>query len=368
MTENDFTSLIQGMGGKVIEEGSLTNENKTEVIPEKVVETTDSTKVDTTSETKTEVAAKVEEVKATETQKVEETKVAETKTTEVKAEVPVAEKKSYKAYDLVSNIDKEFKAEYGISMSAAQDIVSMNYDSEDMDERELVKDFFTAKTEGITDKEIDAKLRKFNILFKPQDEVDKMIENKELTDEQFNDLEAEWIGLNREAKNYLKEVQSKAQKMLDEFEVEQEYESSPTNEAGKKLAELTNSFLPTYNNVSVDIVDKDGKKVDTINFATDEAGKKLVSEIVSDPSNVYKMWMDDKGVIDVQKMVKDIYNLENRSKIDKAIYDHAHAVGAGSITKEISNIDFTKNNPNGGQTQKAIDPNLQALLNNLNGG
>lgn len=361
MAENDFNSLIEGMGAKVIEDSSLTNENK-EVTPEVGA---DSTKVDTTSETKTEVATNVGEVKTPETPVVE-TKAPET-TPEIKTEVPVTEKKSYKAYDLVTNINKEFESEHGISISVAQEIVSTDYDSEDMDEREIIEDFFTAKTAGITNKEIDAKLRKFNVLFKPQAEIDNMLENGTLTEEAFNDLDAEWIGLTRDAKTYLKGVQGTAQKMLDEFEVEQEYESSPTNEAGKKLAELANSFLPTYNNVSVDIVDKDGKKVDTVNFATDEAGKQLVSEIVSDPSNVYKMWMDEKGVIDVQKMAKDIYDLRNRGKIDKAVYDHAYAKGAGSITKDISNIDFTKNNPNGGQEQKSIDPNFQKLLNNLNG-
>lgn len=365
---NNLTELITNMGGKVIEPSSLTNETKTEVIPEKVAKTTTETAKVETTEVKTEGATKTEEVKATETAKVEETKTTETATTEVKTEVPVtAEKKSYKAFELVSNIDKEFKAEYGISINTAQEIVSTNYDDENMDEREIIEDFFTAKTQGITEKEIEAKLRKFNVLFKPQAEIDKMLEDGTLTKEAFDDLDAEWIGLNREAKTYLKGVQTTAQKMLDEFEVEQEYDSSPTNEAGKKLVELTNSFLPTYTNVSVDIVDKDGKKVDTVNFATDEAGKKLVSEIVSHPSNVYKRWMDEKGAIDVQKMAKDIYDLENRPKIDKAIYDHAHAVGAGSITKEISNMDFAKKNPNAGQEQKPIDPNFQKLLDNFNG-
>lgn len=359
MAENDFTSLIEGMGAKVIEDSSLTNENK-EVTSETVAETP---KVETPV-VNTEVVAP--EVKAPKTPVVE-VKTPET-TPEVKAEVPVTEKKSYKAYDLVSNINKEFEAEYGISISTAQEIVSTNYDSEDMDEREIIEDFFTAKTVGITNKEIDAKLRKFNVLFKPQVDIDKMLEDGTLTEEAFNDLDAEWIGLTRDAKTYLKGVQTTAQKMLDEFEVEQEYDSSPTNEAGKKLAELTNTFLPTYNNVSVDIVDKDGKKVDTINFATDEAGKKLVSEIVSDPSNVYKMWMDDKGTIDVQRMAKDIYDLRNRAKIDKAVYDHAYAKGASTIVKEQSNIDFTSKNTASGQEQKSIDPNFQKLLNNLNGG
>lgn len=359
---DNLTDLITNMGGKVIEPSSLTNETKTEVPTEPVVETP---KVETPV-VPTDTPPKVE-TPVSETPKVEEPKTPVTPTTEVKTEVPVAEKKSYKAYGLYSNVNQEFKKEYGIDISTAEHIVSTNYDDENMDEREIIADFFTNKTVGITDKEIDAKLRKFNVLFKPQAEIDKMLEDGTLTEEAFNDLDAEWIGLTREAKTHLKGVQTTAQKMLDEFEVEQEYESSPTNEAGKRLVELANSFLPTYTNVSVDIVDKDGKKVDTINFAVDEAGRKLVSDIASDPSNVYKMWMDDKGTIDAQKMFKDIHDLRNRRAIDKTIYDHAYAKGASTIVKEQSNIDFTKKNPNGGQEQKAIDPNFQRLLDNFNG-
>lgn len=366
----NLTDMITAMGGKVIEDSSLTNTEK----EKGTTETADTGEGEkgTVEKTDEKVAETTTTATTTETsgEKPEETKVAdEQKTTEPAPEKPAEkEKKSYKAFDIVSNIDKEFQSEYGMSISTAQEIVSMNYDDEDMDEREIVKDYMYARNEGITEKEIEAKLRKYNnLLFKPQSEIDKMLEDGKLTEEEFNDLDAEWIGLTREAKSYLKNVQAKVKENLDEFEVEQEFDSTPTNEAGKKLAELTNSFLPTYNNVSVDIIDKDGKKVDTINYATDEAGKKLVSEIVSDPSNVYKLWMDEKGVIDVQKMAKDIYSLRNRDKIDKAVYDHAYSKGASKIVKDQSNIDFNGNKTNTGGAQDKLDPNLVKLINNFNG-
>jgi hypothetical protein len=367
---DNLTDMIASMGGKVIEDSSLTSTEKgtTETdeagekgTVEKPVETGEKTTTTATTETATEKPV----------EKATETATEKTTTDEKLVEVtPDAEpeKRSYKGYDIVSNIDKEFREEYGMSISTAQEIVSVDYDNDDMDERDIVTDYLYARNEGITEKEIEAKLRKFNsLLFKPQSEIDKMLEEGTLTTEAFNDLDAEWLGLMREAKTYLKSVQNKVKENLDNFEVEQEFNSTPTNEAGKKLVELTNTFLPTYSNVSVDIVDKDGKKVDTINYATDEAGKKLVSEIVSDPSNVYKLWMDEKGVIDVQKMAKDIYNLRNRDKIDKAVYDHAYAKGASTVVKEQSNIDFSTKKTNTGEGQSKLDPNMLKLINNFNG-
>ena len=348
MSELNFTEIVAAAGGKIVENSSLKTEEVPQVTPPVVTEETPP--ATTQSVTNPDVVPPSTPDIVTETPPVVESNKAS---------------KTFKGLDIFDNINNEFKEENGISLIDAQKIVAVDYDA--VDERILMRDFLLASEPGITEKEINVRLRKYDLLYKTNEEIDDMIANGSITEDQFDELDAEWEGSLRKGKQYLKGTQDDLKERINKFEVESDDDNDNSDEDTKQLMEISSKFLPTYINETIKILGAEGKEVDTVNFVPDEAGKKLVSEIFSDPSNVYKMWMDNEGNIDVRQMAKDIYNLKNKDKINKAIYDQGVSKGAMNVVKDQNNIDF---NPNRSPiTANAnISESLASIYNKINGG
>jgi len=348
MSELNFTEIVTAAGGKIVENSSLKTEEVPQVIPPVVTEETPP--VTPQSVTNPDVVPPSTSDIVTETPPVVESNRAS---------------KTFKGSDIFDNINNEFKEENGISLIDAQKIVAVDYEA--VDERILMRDFLLASEQGITEKEINVRLRKYDLLYKTNEEIDDMISNGSITEDQFDELDAEWEGSLRKGKQYLRSTQDNLSRIITEFEVESDDDNDNSDEDTKEFMEISGKFLPTYINETIKILGSEGKEVDTVNFVPDEAGKRLVSEIFSDPSNVYKMWMDNEGNIDVRQMAKDIYNLRNKDKINKAIYDQGVSKGAMNVVKDQNNIDF---NPNRGPiTANAnISESLASIYNKINGG
>lgn len=351
MSELDENAIINAIGGKVIETSSLKDETtqtpeNTDVSSEKTIETPtenvdnkevqSEVKTETTPETKTEAAP------------------------DNTQETSVEEEYGLKGFDIYKNLDNEFKESYGLSMNEAEQILSQDYDSEDFDERDLVEDYFISK--GLTEREITLNMKKFSTLFKPQEEINQMLEDGNITEDQFDLLEAEWLRLMREGKEYLVNVQDKIREFKDEFEVVHAQDTN--DEAHKILLDNANRFTPNYSKETLEILEN-GKVIDSVEFNTDEATKNLTSDVLKDPSNVYSLWMEN-GKLNVEKMYRSIYKMVNEKAMNKAIYDQAFAKGQANAVKDQNNIDF---NPHRQSTAaiKNIPEGLANAFAQLNG-
>ena len=363
MSDFDEKAFVESVGGVMREENSSLKIEDTEKKVEEV-KTPDAEVKTPEADIKT---PSIEEVKTPEAD-VNTPSIEEVKTPAVEEKVIDEEPKTkfYKGHEIMSNIEKEFEETYDIPYNAIKEILNTNYDDENFDERVLVEDYLINSQEGITDKEISTKLKKYDVLFKTDEEIDDLLSEGKITNERFDELEGEWLQILREGKNYLKNTQGRAQKMLDEFEVEQIENSNNTDaKAQKDLLDRANSFSPTFSKETLEIKDKDGNVIDSIEFSTDDSSKQLVTDVLSDPSLIYSLWTED-GILNVDKMFRDVYELKNRTHMRKAIYDQAYSKGAASIAKDQSNIDFDPVRKSTG-TETPIPDGLREAFSYING-
>lgn len=361
MSNIDIKAAIESIGGKVEAEPSSLNENKVET-PVETPETPVEKPVENT-DAKVETPVKTSEVK-TETPKIETPATPEAKAPEVKAEEVAAEKKAYKGLDIYKNLNEEFKEENGISLREAEEILAIDYDSPDMNERELVEDFWRASQ--WSDIEINANKKRFDILFKTDAEIDQAIEEGKITEDQFDLLNAEWSRIHREGKNFLQNnVQKYWRDKVDQFEVEPNIDTD-TSEFAKQFVEKATSYGNQYAKETLVIKDNQGNMVDSFDFVANDQTKGKVMNVLSAKDNVYSRWMVN-GQLDISKMFADLHYLENRDAIHKAIYDQAMSKSKTDIVKDQSNISFEAVKQPGAQTNNGISQSMRDVMNKIAG-
>lgn len=276
---------------------------------------------------------------------------------------PIDDKLEKNGLEIINEINKGFEAAHNVSIVEASEFVNTNYD--DYHETDIIEEAMVLREPDITQKEIDAEIKKFEVLL-DKDLREKMIEEGTLTQDQVDILDAQFERLLRTSRQDIKAAQADMKTKLDAYKVQTNAAKNEDAAAtGKQLVDLTNDFLTTFSTEKFEIKGKDGKVIDTIILDINDNDKKLVSEIIADPSAAYKLWMDDKG-LNVGKMVRDIYRSREQEKINKIIYNQAYAKGASDEVKDLSNLDFVPK-PSGFSPVPVMDPALTEVIKDLSG-
>lgn len=297
-------------------------------------EAANETAAETKGETTTEVNTGVEnESAAAET----------TTTTETTEAVTEEEWDEMSLTEIVEQINKQISEDYGFSSfeeaRAWKSIDFTNHGDNGVSEYDTIAAAMRLDDPGITDREIEAKLFKFNRLFD---------ENAELSEEEELTLNAEFDRMLRDSEVKLTEDQ--AQIDLDQYafrlgkKQQAQKEESPVIDKSaveKALAEaITNELKPGEEKV-FSILDANGKEIANVKYTVADTNFQRAMEAGKQGS---ERWKASDGSFDQAMYAKEMFILENFDNILAAVYGSAKAAGAEAQVKDINNIDFTHAN------------------------
>jgi len=298
------------------------------------------------SSLKTEVAT--ETSVATETKSETEVKEAVEKPESAAESTTTTEQVTEEEWDemsiseVVEHIDKQISEDYGFSsFEEARAWKSINFkDHSDngISEEDTIAAAMRLDDPGITDREIQAKMFKFNKLF---DETAELSEEEELT------LNAEFDRMLRDAEDKLTADQEEID--LDQYafrlgKKQAQKEESPVIDKSaveQALAEaITNGLKPGEEKV-FSILDANGKEIANVKYTVADTNFQRAMEAGKQGSD---RWKASDGSFDQAKYAKEMFILENFDNILSAVYGSAKAAGAEAQVKDINNIDFSNNN------------------------
>ena len=369
--ENDFDFPIKEEFTNTKEE--TTEETKEEEVVEEVV---DEAPKDETS------ALEEKEVEAKETtEEVVEDKVEEVvdETTEQETTEEVVEERSLtvdrvseltegqfettedllEAYNSLNNFDssksvmdllnEQVVEEWGED-TTFQDLVaykSVNYD--EMDSLELLKQHEELKDPDVTETEIRAELRRFDLLSKSKEAIEEMIEEGELDRSTYEDLEASLVRKTRQARTALQEFQDSIN--INDFNIQsaptvQETEPAMSEDELKSLSDRYENSINSMEDIKINVgTEKEPLNLDYTVSDDDRNGIRDYLTPDEGKNFVQKHWVGEDGILDMDKLSKDIYKIQNHDRNVSIAYSQGKSAGSEAEVKEISNIDF-----NGGKT------------------
>jgi hypothetical protein len=237
----------------------------------------------------------------------------------------------------------------GISMS---DIVSyQSLDFDEMDPFDVLTEHLQFKDPDITEKGIRAELRQFKLLQKSKQEIDEMIEDGDITLDDYEDAEAALERKVRIARRELKDFQDEIN--IDDLEVyapqQQQQAQQKSEEELIKDAEYYDSVINSYTSKGIEVGTKENPH--SLNLETTDDDRNGIREFLSDGDDgtswINKRWMMEDGRVNMDKLSDDINKIMNYEKHLKIAFTQGKSAGASKEVKDISNIDFSdgKNKP-----------------------
>jgi len=325
-------------------------------------------------EVKEEVKEEGEEVKAEENQEEKpETEIEEEKPTD---EIPeVKEEKSslnkiseltesqfeseedlYEAYKnlnskiegktLMESINAQVQEKYGDENLTFTDLVlvkSIDYDS--MNELDLIESHLEFEDPDITEKEIKATMYDYELMKKSEAEISEMIENDEITQQDYDRIQAKTISRARVAKKALTEYQASIN--LDEFEIHTPGTPSVNAAPQKTEAEIQqeladyNAVIDGLEEVKLSVGTKESPFEFEIKVSDDDRnGIKNFCEAKDGKSFVDRRWMGEDGKVNMEVLSKDIYKIENYDRDVAVAFTQGKSEGVKGAIKENDNIEL----------------------------
>jgi hypothetical protein len=259
----------------------------------------------------------------------------------------ILEQESGKSY--LEKINDAVEAEYGEGITFSDLVEYKGRDFDNMSSIDLITEQLHLSDGEISEEEIAAEMRPFNLLKRSDSEIDALIEEEQITRDQVDDLKARLVRKSRIARTELKEFQDSID--IDNLQVSSPKVSEkevPTISEEDKQANLER-YKSVINNLSEFKINVGTKEnpADITFQVTDDDRNGVTDFLSSDEKNgvsrdfIQKNWTDDEGNVDMDKLSKDMYKVIN---YDRDV-SRAHANGKSEVSKEvkdISNIDFKK--------------------------
>ena len=245
-----------------------------------------------------------------------------------------------------SKVEEKFGE--GYTLSDILTYKSRNFD--EADAFDVLKEHLMLKDPDVTEAEINAELRPFDLLRKSEAEIEELIEDGDITKAQVEDLQAKLVRETRIARGDLKEFQSELN--IDDLEVYSQ--SQPTEQPNQRSKEQLEADLEYYESVidnktalEIEVGSKDDPH--TVKYEIDDKDREGISDFMSNGENgeawIQKHWMNEDGTINMDKLSDHILKINNYEKHIKIAYNEGLTKGGSKEVKEISNIDFKEGSP-----------------------
>lgn len=331
-----------------------TKETETEEVEETKEESKEEETKDEDKESKEEeVETKEEETKETEDEdsSLNSTNISEL--TEGAYETPEELYEEFKRVNtkvtgktVLESLNDQIEEKFGEGYTLSDVVEYQNLDFDNMSPFELLEHSLNLEDPEITDREIEAELREFNLLKKSEAEIAEMIENEELTKNEYDSLEDKFLRKVRLAKKPLKEYQSTIN--IEDLEIhspnQPEIKPTKTPEEVKADSDRYEAIINDFKGVKIEV----GTKEDPyeVNLEASDDDRNGIKEFLAGDEKgrnwIEKRWIGDEGVVDMAKLREDAWKIENHDRNVKIAFTQGKSAGVKKEVKDINNIDFEK--------------------------
>jgi hypothetical protein len=246
---------------------------------------------------------------------------------------------------VMEQLDKQIEERFGEGYTLSDVLTYKSKDFREMDSFDVLKEHLYLKDPEITDAEIRAEFRPFNLLNKSEGEIAQMIEDEVITQDEIDDLEAALSRKVRVAREDLEEFQSELN--IDDLQIYSKTE--PVEQPNQKSQEELEADAKRYESV-IDNLEKTTLDVGTkedphqLTFEPDDKDREGVREFLANgkegESWIQKHWMEKDGTINMNKLSEDILKINNYERDIKIAFNQGLTKGGSKEVKDISNIDF----------------------------
>ena len=265
--------------------------------------------------------------------------VNEAETEEVKEETPVVnevvEQEPVATVELPENIQKlvDFMDETGGSL---EDYVKLNRDLDNMDDTDLVKEYYKSKYPHYTEERLKRRMDKDFAFDAEMDDPDVIQDKKDAFEDAVFDAKRELKGMKEKFYDELKFNRKQ--------EIPKEYQDAYELATNYTQAEKTNKQLhETFVNKTNEVFNQDFKgfdfKLGDNTYRYKVADVEKTKSYQSDINNFIGEFLDDNGAIsDAQGYHKAMFAAKNVDKIAQHFYEQGKADAIKSSAKEAKNI------------------------------
>ena len=265
--------------------------------------------------------------------------VNETETEEVKEETPVVneviEQEPVATVELPENIQKlvDFMDETGGSL---EDYVRLNRDIENMDDTDLVKEYYKSKYPHYTEERLKRRMDKDFAFDAEMDDPDVIQDKKDAFEDAVFDAKRELKGMKEKFYDELKFNRKQ--------EIPKEYQDAYELATNYTQAEKTNKQLhETFVNKTNEVFNQDFKgfdfKLGDNTYRYKVADVEKTKSYQSDINNFIGEFLDDNGAInDAQGYHKAMFAAKNVDKIAQHFYEQGKADAIKQSAAEAKNI------------------------------
>jgi hypothetical protein len=243
-------------------------------------------------------------------------------------------------------------------------------DIDALDPIDIIEEGMILASRGdITDNELDVEIEQYDKLFLSDAEKQEMIEDGEMTEREFQVLQAKFDRAVRENRDILKKDKESIDLkglILETGSQPQASQQQPQEVSEEQMKAIKESFeeaLSNYNNETLKVVDKEGSEIASYSYAIDDEAKQKALDVLTNPQGIFSMWVKEDGSFNQEKYISDVNFLLNRAGMLKTIYDQSAAAKTEEIVKDKNNIVDPARKPSGeGEQVRSLH---DALLHNM---
>ncbi len=260
-----------------------------------------------------------------------------------------ASKETTTGKTIVESLNDAVEAEYGegVTLSDVLEYKSRNFD--EMSPLAILEEHLEMSEPGITESEIAAELRPYDLLKRSDAEIEELIEDGEITKIQVQDLKARLDRKSRLLRGELKEYQ-------DSIDIDGLQVSSPKTidkAEPTESEEDANARIASYNAIIQNLSDNtfevgDDKNPESFTLVKTEEDRNGISEFLkaeevdgSMKNFVDKNWANDDGTVNMEKLAKDVYKINSYDRDVKLAYAKGKSETSKEV-KDINNLNFGK--------------------------
>jgi len=255
-------------------------------------------------------------------------------------------------------LDTQSLEKVGLSFSELASYRALDFDS--MNEFDVLTEYQQMKDPDISEIEIQSELKQFEVISKTESEIAEMIEDGDLTQNEYDLISAKFNRTVRTARRELKEYRDTLELDNIELPVSISQEDKPqqlTQEDIDNNAKIISEELKSFKTLRLRLDSKDSDS--NLDFKITDDERELMVNTTKQPSWLLDRWTGKDGQIDKTKAYKDAYVLMNFNKMIKSAYNEGIAKGTKKNVIEEDNISL-KGKSKSTQTSKT-DPMVDVI-------
>jgi len=292
-----------------------------------------------------EETEKEEEKEEEEETKEEDVKKEERSLNEESDEEEEEEYETIYASNIIEDLDSVIKENFGEDITLADVIEFQNKDFDNMDEFDLIEEHLYLQEPDIDDRLLKYEMKKYDLLKKSKEEIEQMIEDGDIKQSDYDDVEMSFLRAVSKAKKELKEFQKEVN--ISDLEVySNPSEKKQPQKSQKELeeeAETYNKKISSFVEKKIQVGSEKEPKELTLSVSEDDHNeiRDFISNGQDGSSWIIRRWFDN-GQLNIEKLIADADKMIHYERDVAIAYTQGANAKLSEEVKSIDNIDFKK--------------------------